>query len=240
MSAEEISIANIEIDGIEPKSPENNEYTHIMMILDRSGSMMSIRDDMIGGFNKFLEDQKSLDGKATMTLVQFDSDDPFEVLRKMGDIQLVPNLTHEIFIPRGCTPLLDAIGRGIAELESSLSKMDKKPGKIVFAIVTDGYENASSEFTKDQITKMIGEKKENWQFVFLGADLGGIAEAGSYGISVGTTMSYDANSVSVAGAWGAVSHSLTNYRSGNLGQDFSFSDEDRAKQESEKKRRGDG
>ena len=136
---------------------EKNDYTHITVILDRTGSMESIRDDIIGGFNAFLEEQQKLPGKATMTLVQFDSQDPYEIICRFALASEVPKLDRNVYVPRASTPLLDAIGRGINDLEASIGSMDKKaqPLKVVLAIVTDGQENASREFNKAQIVKMI-------------------------------------------------------------------------------------
>ena len=86
-------------------------YTHITIILDRTGSMESIRDDTIGGFNTFLKEQKKESGTATLTLVQFDSQDPFEIIYDFKDIKKIPKLTRETFVLRASTPLLDALGR---------------------------------------------------------------------------------------------------------------------------------
>src|SRR6185436_3857887 len=99
-----------------------NDYTHISIILDRSGSMASIRDDTIGGLNSFLRDQKGQPGTATLTLVQFDTQDPYEVIQHFTPIDEVPQLTRESFVPRGGTPLLDALGRGVNDLDETLNQ----------------------------------------------------------------------------------------------------------------------
>ncbi len=82
-----------------------NNYTHISVILDRTGSMESIRDDTIGGFNSFLKDQKNQEGKATLTLVQFDSQDPYEIIHHFSPINEVPELDRRTFVPRASTSL---------------------------------------------------------------------------------------------------------------------------------------
>jgi len=122
------------------------DYTHISIILDRTGSMETIRDDTIGGFNTFLNDQKKQPGIATMTLVQFDTVDPYEIIHKFKPIQEVPELTHETYIPRASTPLLDAMGRGINDIEKSLAELseEERPSKVVVVVITDGMENAST------------------------------------------------------------------------------------------------
>ena len=97
----------------------NKNSTHIMVILDRTGSMEPIRDDTIGGFNTFLDKQQQQPGEATMTLVQFDSQDPYEIIHHWQDVQKVTPLSRETYVPRARTPLFDAMGRGINDLEQN-------------------------------------------------------------------------------------------------------------------------
>ena len=216
------------------------DYTHIAIILDRTGSMETIRDDTIGGFNAFLNQQKDEPGEATLTLVQFDTQDPYEVLHKFKPILEVPELTRETFVPRAATPLLDAIGRGINDLEKSLADMkeDKRPSRVIMVIITDGQENSSVEFRKDQIEKMIKGKQETstWQFAFLSADLDAIDDALATGIHATSTMSYDKTARGTKEAWISASMRIAAYRSGRS-KEVSFTEEDRAKQHSEKKRK---
>ena len=196
---------------------KKNDYTHITVILDRTGSMESIRDDIIGGFNAFLDEQQKLPGKATMTLVQFDSQDPYEVICRFTPVSKVPKLDRNIYVPRASTPLLDAIGRGINDLEASLGSIDDKsqPAKVVLAIVTDGQENASREFNRAQIVKMIEEKtkKNDWQFVFLSSDLAAIRDAESYGIDKQANLAYVKDSQGTQIAFSVLSKNTADYRS---------------------------
>ena len=216
------------------------DYTHIAIILDRTGSMEYIRDDTIGGLNAFLSQQKAEPDTATLTLVQFDTQDPYEVLHKFKPIEEVPELTRETFVPRAATPLLDAMGRGINDLENSLAeiKESERPSRVIIVIITDGQENSSLEFRKDQIEKMIKEKQEksSWQFVFLSADLAAIGDALATGIHATSTMSYDKTARGTKEAWISASMSIAAYRAGRS-KDVSFTEEDRAKQHSEKKRK---
>jgi hypothetical protein len=218
----------------------NPDYTHLAVILDRTGSMESIRDDTIGGFNAFLNEQKQQPGKATLTLVQFDSQDPYEVIHQVKTIQEVPELTKETYVPRATTPLLDAIGRGINDLEKCIADMkeDARPSKVVFVVITDGQENASREFRRDQILKMINEKEKQhgWQFVFLSADLDAINDAMDHGFQAKAAMAFDQTGAGVKNAWASVSQNIANYRSSKA-KDVSFSEEDRKKQRSERKRK---
>ena len=218
------------------------DYTHISIILDRTGSMEQIRDDTIGGFNAFLNAQKAEPGSASLTLVQFDSQDPYEVIHRFKPLRDVPELTRETFVPRASTPLLDAMGRGINDLEKSLSDLPEaeRPSRVVMVIITDGQENASREFRKDQIEKMIKEKQEklSWQFVFLSADLNAIGDALASGVRPASVLAYDASQRAVGAAWTSLSRSISAYRAARRA-DVSFTEEDRAQQENEKKRKQD-
>ncbi len=192
------------------------DYMHITVILDRTGSMEPIRDDTIGGFNGFLNKQKEEPGKATMTLVQFDSQDPYEVIHRFVPIRDVNELNRETFVPRASTPLLDALGRGINDLEKSLSELgeEEKPAKVIVAVVTDGQENASREFSKKDIEKMIKQKteKDAWQFVFLSADLASIDDAAAVGIAPASVLVFQKDSLGSADAWGALHNRTSDYR----------------------------
>lgn len=214
-------------------------YTHISIILDRTGSMESIKDDTIGGFNTFLKEQQKQPDKATMTLVQFDSQDPYEVIHSFKPVKDVPALDASTYVPRASTPLLDAIGMGINDLEKRLGDMKKKdrPSKVVMVIITDGQENASREFKKGHIVKMMKRKeKDDWQFVFLSADLDSIDDAGDYGFNADRVMSFDKNKKGAKHVWTSVSMRVAEYRSGESDK-LSFSPADRNAQESEGKRK---
>jgi len=215
--------------------------THITIILDRTGSMEIIRDDVIGGFNTFLENQQKEEDIATLTLVQFDSQDPYEVIHEYKPIAKIPKLSRETYVPRASTPLLDAMGRGINDLEKNLADMKKneRPGKVVMVIITDGQENSSVEFKKDQIVRMIRDKQEKnkWQFVFLSADLDAISDAEGYGFKNRAMMAFDSSSAGVHDAFASLSQSISSYRS-DLLEDVGFDEKDREKQQIEKKRKG--
>ena len=212
------------------KKQAKNGSTHISVILDRTGSMESIRDDTIGGFNAFLREQKAQEGKATLTLVQFDSQDPYEVVHRFKPVGEVPGLNRKTYVPRASTPLLDALGRGINDLEKGLGglKAKERPEKVIFAVVTDGQENASREFTKKQVVKMIKEKteKDKWQFVFLSADLGAIEEAGEVGFQASMSMAFIKDAAGTKNAWGSLSRRTSDFRDGQKA-DMAFEEKDR-------------
>jgi hypothetical protein len=202
----------------EKTSKPINDYTHLAVILDRSGSMESIRDDIIGGFNTFLDQQKAEPGSATLTLVQFDTEDSYETIHRFKALQEVPKLTRETFVPRSGTPLLDAIGQGIYDLEKSLVKIpeDEQPSRVIMIIITDGQENSSRGFRKDQIERMIKEKQEkfDWQFVFLSADLSAVRDALDIGVRPDTVMAFSKDARGTAEAWTSLSTTMSSYRAG--------------------------
>ncbi len=216
------------------------DYTHITVILDRSGSMSSIRHDIIGGFNQFVDSQKVASGTATLTLVQFDTQDPYEVIHWFKPMRDVPPLTAETFVPRSGTPLWDAVGRGVEDLERNLSLLapEAQPEKVVMVVITDGMENSSRQFRRSQIQQLITEKTEKlkWQFVYLSADLNAVNEAEQSGFPRASSMSYDPNAEGVKNMWYLTSDKLDLYRRGSLDR-VHFSEEDRECQTSEQLRR---
>ena len=192
------------------------EATHISVILDRTGSMDSIRDDTIGGFNAFLADQRAIQAPTTFTLVQFDSEAPFEVLHAFAPIAAVQPLTRETYVPRANTPLYDAIGRGITGLDDRLAAMPpaERPKRIVFVIVTDGEENASREFTGREVRRLItARRRDGWQFVFLSADEAAIKDGEGVAIHRDYSMGVAKGAQGSRDMWDALSRKAASYRS---------------------------
>lgn len=177
----------------------NQNLTEIVFILDRSGSMESLTEETIGGFNSLIEKQKSEEGDAMVTAVLFD--DMYEVLYDHIPINQVKRLTRREYYARGCTALLDAAGRTITNVGKRLAetKEEERPGKIVVVITTDGYENASREYTKPQIREMIEHQRDvyKWQFMFLGANIDAVSEADSLGIRPCMSATYSATNAGV-------------------------------------------
>ena len=215
------------------------DYTHITVILDRSGSMQEIRGDVIGGFNALLAEHQATEGLATLSLVQFDTQDPYEVIHSFKLLPAIPQLTHTTYVPRGGTPLLDAMGHAINDLDASLSVMQEKdrPAQVVVVTITDGQENSSREFNRAVISRMIAEKQErsHWQFVFLSADLNAINDAMHYGVRHGSTLAFDKSALGSQQAFASVSSNVASYRRREKA-DMDFTPEDRSKHEAEKRR----
>ena len=197
----------------------------IAIVLDRSGSMETIRDDTVGGFNSFLEEQKKVPGKCFFTLVQFDT--VYELISHNIPLEDAQSLTRETFVPRGGTALLDAMGRTLNTLEQDLVELEvagHKPQKIYFVVITDGQENQSQEFTKDQVFKMIEDRRQNsaWEFIFLAANQDAITTGTGYGFSACSSMSY--NDSGTRGSHAAVSSNIASSRATGKGISFSAGD----------------
>lgn len=193
-----------------------NNLTEVVFILDRSGSMSGLEGDTIGGFNSMLKKQREEEGDANVTTVLFD--DEIEMLHKRVDIKEIKNITSKDYYVRGCTALLDAIGYSI-NFMINVQKKEERAKNVLFIITTDGYENASKEYSYEKIKKMITYEKEryNWQFLFLGANIDAISTARNFGISeefasnyvsdeVGTQITYEVmnSAISTCRAMGVV------------------------------------
>ena len=152
----------------------NKKEMDVVFLLDRSGSMSNCVEDTIGGYNSYLKEQKGKGYNTKITTVLFD--DQYEVLYDRAPIQKVKNLTSKEYYVRGCTALLDAIGK-------TINRIDKETNnKVLFIITTDGLENASQEYHKQDIKKLI-EKHSNWEFLYIGADIDSYGEGAMLGIS---------------------------------------------------------
>jgi hypothetical protein len=210
-----------------------SQLSHITVILDRTGSMSSIREDVIGGFNTFLAAQQAEPAPATFTLVQFDSQDPYEVLQSSVPIGDVRPLTAETYVPRASTPLYDAVGRGIMDLEATVARLGEsdRPGKLVFVIVTDGQENASTEFSRASVMALIeAKRKAAWEFVFLSADPESFADAERLGMARESRLLFKKTRQGNDRAWASMSEKMSAYR-GGVADSVQFDEKDRRDQD---------
>lgn len=189
-----------------------NEKTHIICVLDRSGSMASIINDSIGGFNTFLKEQKKLPDKATITVALFD--DKYDLLYDNIDINKAEELTNNVWIPRGTTALYDAIGKTINTEKQNLARLgDEAPSKVLVCIVTDGQENASHEYKLQDIKNLIKKcENDDWNFLYLAANQDAFAVGNSFGVSRGNTINYMATTDGVAFMSATLSASAGAYR----------------------------
>ena len=208
-----------------------NGYSDITVVLDRSGSMACLVDEVIGAFNTFVDEQQQVAGQASFSLVQFD--DRYEVYLDAVDLAKVGRLDRTTYVPRGMTALYDAVGRAIVATGTRLAALDEaeRPDKVVFLIQTDGMENASREFDAATLQDMIRHQQDKyaWEFVFLGAniDAGNVAE--EIGIARDKALQYANNADGTRAAFAAVSDNLAGFRRGDR-QHMAYAEEDREAQ----------
>lgn len=176
-----------------------SEPVQIICILDRSGSMHKLVGDVIGGYNSFLEQQRQEPGTAEVTTVLFDH--AYETIATAVDLREAPELTSSTYFARGRTALLDAIGRTIMETVSRMEKDGVCPSKrrVLVMIMTDGLENDSREYDKATVKSLIEATTNDyhWNYIFMGANIDSVAEAGALGIRADYAMNYSHDSEGV-------------------------------------------
>lgn len=196
----------------------NTEYTHLTLVVDRSGSMESVCDEAQAGINALIADQFALDGKLTVTLAQFD--DRFETVERMSAQPFTFTL-----VPRGMTALLDAVGMEVERTGEDLASFPEgeRPGRVLLVVVTDGHENSSHEYTIEHVRSMLAVQKEKygWEVQFLGAD-----DAAWQGESLGVATTRYANTgAGNAAVFASVSESMTAFRGAPPAGRFSMPEE---------------
>lgn len=192
-------------------------------IIDKSGSMSSVVEATISGFNQNIADQRKLENvHQTVTLIQFD--DQYEVSYVRKPIAEIPELDTVSYRPRGNTALYDAIGKTIVSTTEQLESLSKGPDKILFVIITDGCNNASKEWTKAQIKDLIQsrEKDKKWTFTFMGANIDVATESNGLGISINNSLSYVSDSTGVSKAFTTLSRGTSLYSTSNEVRTSSF------------------
>ena len=186
----------------------------IVLIIDKSGSMDTIKEDAIGGFNSFLAEQKNIDRDANVTFVLFD--DRYDLIHNGKNIHDVEKLNKKTYCPSGTTALLDAVGRTVDRVGDRLDELNEseKPENVIVFILTDGMENASSDYNKDQVKEMIQhqESKYSWEFIYGGANQDAFEEAGGLGIKAQNTFNFEATGEGTREAYENSSDMVANYR----------------------------
>jgi von willebrand factor type A domain-containing protein len=186
----------------------------LVFILDRSGSMGGLESDTIGGYNSMLSKQKKeKTGKVSVTTVLFD--DQYELLYNQVPIEKVSPMTEEEYYVRGSTALLDAIGKTVMQVKANQDKKEIKD-KVLFVIITDGMENASREYRVEQIKKLIEERKEkdNWEFLFLGANIDAIGAAKDLGIDSSRAVRFKSDKKGTAKNYEVLNEAIKEIRGG--------------------------
>jgi hypothetical protein len=207
--------------------------TELVMIVDQSGSMCGFEKDTIGGLNSFIKEQKAIkDSKANFSLLFFSN--KHNVVYDSVDIQEIEEIdSHNSYRPAGSTALLDTIGFAIETLkakkegEEAGKKKERKiildkdgseesTEKVIFGIITDGGENASTKYNKEQILKLIEEQKaKGWEFIFLSSDVSAVQDAKTFGVNQQDAYSFHAGSEGFVDAYNSITDRVTFYRSDN-------------------------
>lgn len=187
----------------------------LVFILDRSGSMSGLEDDTIGGYNDLLEKQKKEDREAVVTTVLFD--DKYELLHDRINLNGVAPITDREYFVRGCTALLDAVGKTISKIGNVQKNTtdSERAEKVLFVITTDGMENASREYSYEKIKEMIERQKTrySWEFIFLGANIDAVQTAARFGIDEDRAANYHADREGTQLNYKVVSEAVSSFRS---------------------------
>ncbi len=190
--------------------------TELVFILDRSGSKSGLESDTIGGYNAMLAKQKNEPGEAVVTTVLFD--DRYELLHNRLNLRGVKPLTEKDYYVRGCTALLDAVGKTINTIINvqKHTAAGERAEHVMFVITTDGMENASREFTYEQVRRLIEQQKNKygWEFIFLGANIDAIAVADRFGISEDRAANFHADSNGTLLNFAVISEAVSELRAG--------------------------
>ena len=190
-----------------------NNSTELVFILDRSGSMAGLESDTIGGFNSLIEKQKKLDEKCYVSTVLFNQ--VSEVVHDRVDLEQIKSMTDDDYIPGGCTALIDAIGDAIKHIKNvhKYIREEDVPEHTLFAIMTDGYENAIRKYSDAEVKKMIEkQKEEGWEFLFVGANIDSVSTAKGFGINQERAVNYHADHDGTRVAFCAVSETVAGLR----------------------------
>lgn len=172
----------------------NTNLAELIVILDASGSMAAMKSDVVGGFNQLIEDQKKEEGECLVTVVQFSSFGKQKTLIDRQPVKEVRRLTNHMYQIAGWTALYDTLGDVIDTVGVRLADApeDERPGKVIVAVITDGKENASKEYTATQVCQKVTQQQDvyNWDFVFTGANQNAIFEAQKLGIRESLSATY--------------------------------------------------
>lgn len=205
-------------------------FSHIAVLLDRSGSMATCVADTTGGFNTFIATQCKVPGRITVTLAQFDHE--FDYVFEGRPVAWVPQLSDLNYIPRGSTALLDSACRLIDETGAYLERMPRpeRPDHVFVVIITDGWENASRVHTRyrdlqDRIA--LQRDRYAWEFLFLGADQDAIAHAARMGIHASAALSVAASPLGISHAYAATARNVADVHCG-IQSMVSYSEAERA------------
>jgi Mg-chelatase subunit ChlD len=202
--------------------------TEITFVLDSSGSMDVIKDDIISGFNGFLDDQRADDGVATVTLYEFDAH--VECVFRGRPLKDAPRLSEGTYVPGGSTALHDAIYTAVTETDSRVSEADTTPDNVVIVVFTDGKENAS-ETPRDRVREEVKSRRRElgWEFLFIGANQDAALTAETMGMTRDRSLRMAHSGEGARAAFESTSEQVRNVR--REGRTDGFTDADRRRQE---------
>lgn len=191
-----------------------NNITELVFILDKSGSMYPLVHDTVGGYNSMLAKQRKEPGTAYVTTTLFN--ESISCVHDRLTLDEIPDLTEDDYIPGGCTALIDAIGSTIEHIETihKYAREEDVPEKTVFVIITDGKENTSHIYNIETIKSMIETKQtqNQWEFIFLGANIDAIETASSFGIRQEQAANFHADDQGMTKVFEAVSCAVSSAR----------------------------
>ena len=201
-----------------------SNHTALMLIVDQSGSMSSIKQESQQAFNELLALQKAEPGTLSVKLVTFNHNVNLGVLTDASDFKGLTLVTE------GMTALHDAMGMGITDLDKEIQALPEgnRPDRVIVVTVTDGLENSSREYTATTVKRLVRAHQDvdKWEFVFLGANQDAVLTAESFGIRAGSALTYHASDEGITQSVAAASGYIAAARSG---LEASFTDEDRRK-----------
>lgn len=204
--------------------------TDLTVVVDRSGSMGSIAREMCGGFDSFIAEQRKQPGTLAVSLLQFDSGGVEWVYQGVP----VAEVSALVLIPRGLTPLWDAVGRAVTETGERLAKLAEadRPEKVLVMTLTDGQENHSREWTAARVRDLVKTQREvyKWDFMFLGANIDSFAVGGHIAMTPASTANYTPDAAGVKNMMANVGMRVNSYRGASAGmapQALAFTDAER-------------
>ena len=188
--------------------------TEMVFIIDKSGSMSGLESDTIGGFNSMINKQKKEEGTAYVTTILFDNNS--ETIHDRVPLETIKPMNDKDYVVGGCTALIDAIGEAVEHISTihKYARPEDIPEHTVFVITTDGMENASKKFSSKQVKNMIEEKKKenNWEFLFIGANIDAVETASHFGIDSSRAVNYHADKKGTGILYESVSNAIGKMR----------------------------